>query len=154
LGSIVTVRAGLPVSTLARAAFGRRGNVGNAVLSWVASVAFEVISIIFGVDALLALFRLVGWHDPGSLGKLAAVLLQFLLSGGIAVLGHATMVWFQRIAAVLVSIPLLAVFALTVGQVDWKGAAAAHGHSAGTLPLAALLTAAAIVSSNPMSFLF
>ena len=39
VGSIVTVRAGLPVSTLGRAAFGMRGNLPHALLSWIASVA-------------------------------------------------------------------------------------------------------------------
>jgi hypothetical protein len=33
LGSIVTVRTGLPVSTLARAAFGIRANLPNALLA-------------------------------------------------------------------------------------------------------------------------
>src|SRR5882757_5315638 len=89
-GSILSVRAGLPISTLTRAAFGLRGNLPNAVLSWVASVAFEVINTIFGVEALLALFHLAGWSDPGATGKLLAVLLQLVLCGGIAVLGHAT----------------------------------------------------------------
>jgi len=79
LGSIVTVRAGLPVSTLARAAFGMRGNLPNALLSWISSVAFEVINTVFGVEAVLALFKLLGWNDPGSSGKLLAVLLQLLL---------------------------------------------------------------------------
>src|SRR3984893_2125600 len=55
-GSIITTRAGLPVSTVARAAFGMRGNLPNALLSWIASVAFEVINTVFGVEALLALF--------------------------------------------------------------------------------------------------
>lgn len=64
-GSILTTRAGLPVSMLARAAFGTRGNLPNAVLSWLASVAFEVINTIFGVDALLALFDITGWQHSG-----------------------------------------------------------------------------------------
>src|SRR3984957_4178808 len=106
-GSIVTVRAGLPVSTLARAAFGIRGNLPNALLSWISSVAFEIINTVFGVEALLALFDVLGWNNSGSAGKLVAVLVQLILCGGIAVLGHATMVWFQRIFAALVSIALL-----------------------------------------------
>ena len=65
LGSIVTVRAGLPVSTLARAAFGMRGNLPMRCSSWIASVAFEVINTVFGVEALLALFKLLGWNEPG-----------------------------------------------------------------------------------------
>jgi nucleobase:cation symporter-1, NCS1 family len=94
-GSIVAVRARLPVSTLARAAFGNHGNLPNVLLSWIASVAFEVINTIFGVDALLALFQALVWNDSGNTGKLVAVLQQLVLCGGIAVLGHATMVWFQ-----------------------------------------------------------
>ena len=152
-GSIVTVRAGLPVSTLARAAFGIRGNLPNALLSWVASVAFEVINTVFGVEALLALFEVLGWRDSGSAGKLVAVLLQLVLCGGIAVLGHATMVWFQRIFAAVVGVALLVVIAFTVGKVDWANAAAPHAHLA-TTTCAALLTAAAVISSNPLSFLF
>jgi NCS1 family nucleobase:cation symporter-1 len=154
LGSIVTVRAGLPVSTLARAAFGIRGNLANALLSWIASVAFEVINTIFGVDALLALFQVLGWNDSGAAGKLLAVLLQLVLCGGIAVLGHATMVWFQRIFAALVGAVLLVVIAFTVGKVDWANAAAPHAHLTSTTTLAAFLTATAVIASNPMSFLF
>src|ERR1700683_630092 len=153
-GSIVTVRAGLPVSTLARAAFGIRGNLPNALLSWVASVAFEVINTVFGVEALLALFEVLGWNDSGNAGKLVAVLLQLILCGGIAVLGHATMVWFQRIFAALVGVALLLVIAFTVGQVDWAHAAASHVHLASSTTVATFLTAMAVIASNPLSFLF
>jgi purine-cytosine permease-like protein len=153
-GSIVTTRAGLPVSTLARAAFGMRGNLPNALLSWIASVAFEVINTVFGVEALLALFQVVGWNDSGSAGKLVAVLLQLILCGGIAVLGHATMVWFQRVFAALVGGALLVVIAFTVGKVDWANATAPHVHLATAATAAAFLTAAAVIASNPLSFLF
>jgi purine-cytosine permease-like protein len=154
LGSIATVRAGLPVSTLARAAFGIRGNLPNALLSWIASVAFEVINTVFGVEALLALFKLLGWSESGNRGKLVAVLVQLLLCGGIAVLGHATMVWFQRIFAALVGGALLLVIAFTIGKVDWANAAAAHAPLASASTVATFLTAAAVLASNPLSFLF
>jgi nucleobase:cation symporter-1, NCS1 family len=154
LGSIVSVRAGLPVSTLGRAAFGMRGNLPHALLSWIASVAFEVINTVFGVEALLALFDLLGWKDSGGAGKLVAVLTQLVLCGGIAVLGHATMVWFQRIFAALVGIALVVVIAFTVSQVDWAKAAAPHAHLGAATTLAAFLTAAAVIASNPLSFLF
>jgi nucleobase:cation symporter-1, NCS1 family len=153
-GSIVSVRAGLPVSTLARAAFGIRGNLPNALLSWIASVAFEVINTVFGVEALLALFQGLGWNDAGNAGKLVAVLLQLLLCGGIAVLGHATMVWFQRIFAALVGVVLLVVIAFTIGKVDWTNAAVPRAHLGSTTTAAAFLTAAAVIASNPLSFLF
>jgi NCS1 family nucleobase:cation symporter-1 len=154
LGSVISVRAGLPVSTLTRASFGMRGNLPNAALSWLTAVAFEVINTIFGVEALLALFQLFGWSDPGSLGKLLAVLLQLLLCGGIAVLGHATMVWFQRYFAVLVSAALIVVFAFIVGQIDFKHTIGSHAAHTSSATVAAFITACAVIASNPLSFLF
>ena len=152
-GSIVAVRAGLPVNTLTRAVFGMRGNLPNAVLSWVASVAFEVINIIFGVEALLALFQCLGWAEAGPLPKLLAVLVQLILCGGIAFWGHATMLWFQRIFAVLVSGALIIVFAFVLGHRGLHRATALHALPSGPT-LAAFLTACAIIASNPLSFLF
>jgi nucleobase:cation symporter-1, NCS1 family len=164
-GSIISVRAGLPVSTLSRAAFGMRGNLPNALLSWVASVVFEVINTIFGVDALLALFRLLAWTDPGAIGKLLAVLLQLALCGGIAVLGHATMIWFQRCFAVLVGAALALVMVFVVGRIQ-PGTTGSHvALSSGAVTvshlalspgatIAAFLTACGIIASNPLSFLF
>jgi NCS1 family nucleobase:cation symporter-1 len=154
IGSIAAVRAGLPVSTLARAAFGVRGNRFNALLSWIASVAFEVINTVFGVEAILALFKLLGWIQPGNRGKLLAVLLQLLMCGAIAVLGHATMVWFQRIFSAVIGAALLLVLAFTVGQVNWAHAALPHASLSGVTVVATLFAAIAVVASNPLSFLF
>jgi purine-cytosine permease-like protein len=153
-GSIVAVRAGLPVSTLSRAAFGIRGNLVNAALSWVASLAFEVINTIFGMDAFLALFHLLGWSDAGGSGKLLAIILQLVLCGGIAVLGHATMIWFQRFFAVLVSAVLLVVIGFTVSRIDWAHPGAAHLSLSPGAALAAFFTACAAIASNPLSFIF
>ncbi len=154
LGSIATVRAGLPVSTLSRAAFGPRGNRFNAFLSWVASLVFEVINTVFGVEAVLALFKLLGWSEPGGSGKLLAVALQLVLCGGIAVMGHATMVWFQRIFGVVVGIALLLVMGFTLPKVDWVHASIPHASPTTATALAAFFVATAIVASNPISFLF
>jgi nucleobase:cation symporter-1, NCS1 family len=152
-GSLVSVRAGLPISTFTRAAFGMRGNLPNTVLSWVVSVAFEVINTIFGVEALLALFNLLGWTDAGALGKWLAVLLQLVLCGGIAVLGHATMVWFQRVFAVLVTSALIVVIAFVVANNEFH-AASSHVFLSPGATVAAFLTACGAIASNPLSFLF
>jgi hypothetical protein len=129
LGSIGTVRAGLPVTTLSRAVFGIRGNIFNAALGWIASVAYEVIGAVFGVYALLALFNIAGRQGSGTAEKLLAIFLQLVLSGGIAMLGHATMVFLQRFAALALGAVLLIVLIYTCGQVDWA--------AAGTSPYAA-----------------
>jgi nucleobase:cation symporter-1, NCS1 family len=152
LGSICTVRAGFPVTTLSRAAFGMRGNFPNAFLGWIASVAFEVINTIFGVYALLALFDLIGWRSSHAAGRLVAVLIQLILGGGVAVLGHATMVFLQRILALSLGGVLLVVFAYTCGEVDWVGA----GHMSLTPSAfpAAFMTACGVLAFQPISYLF
>jgi nucleobase:cation symporter-1, NCS1 family len=152
LGSICTVRAGFPVTTLSRVAFGMRGNFPNALLGWIASVAFEVINTIFGVYALLALFDLVGWRSSHTAGKLVAVLIQLLLGGGVAVLGHATMVFLQRILALSLGCVLMVVFAYTCGQVDW--ASAGNMSLSSNVLLAAFMTACGVLAFQPISYLF
>jgi purine-cytosine permease-like protein len=64
------------------------------------------------------------------------------------------MVWFQRIFAALLGTALLLVIAFTVGKVDWASAALPHAHLATSTTFAAVLTAAAVIASNPLSFLF
>jgi purine-cytosine permease-like protein len=152
LGSICTVRAGLPVTTLSRAAFGLRGNFPNAFLGWLASVAFEVVNTIFGVYALLALFGIWGWNHSQAGGKLLAVLIQLILAGGVAVLGHATMVFLQRFLAFSLGAVLLVVFAYTCGEVHW--ASAGHTSLGSGAFLAAFMTACGVLAFQPISYLF
>ena len=154
LASIVAVRAGLPTSTLTRAAFGMRGNLPQATLCWAAGLAYEVINIIFGVEALLALFGLLGWSHPGAVGKLMATGLQLMLCGGIAVLGHATMVWFERVFAVVVTLALAIVFLFVISQPHATSLLGSHATLSPGASVAAFFTACAIIASNPLSFLF
>lgn len=150
VASVGGARAGLPVVTFTRATFGVQGNRLNAFLAWVSSVAFEAINTIFGAYALLALFPHLGWQNPGAPGKLVAVLAQLLLSGGIAVLGHATMVYLQRIFAVLLTIALVLVFAFSVGGVQLSHPAQASGLAA----VGIFTVACAVIASGPISYLY
>jgi purine-cytosine permease-like protein len=154
LASIGTVRAGLPVTTLTRAVFGLRGNVPNALCGWIASVAYEVIGAVFGVYALLALFKLANWHGDDTLQKLLAILLQLVLAGGVAMLGHATMVFLQRLAAYALGAVLLIVFVYTCGRVDWSAAVADHSKLSTPATLAAFMTACGIMASQSIGYLF
>jgi NCS1 family nucleobase:cation symporter-1 len=154
LGSIGTVRAGLPVTTLSRAVFGIRGNFLNALCGWIASVCYEVIGAVFGVYALLALFNLSGRHGSETAEKLLAIVLQLVLAGGIAMLGHATMVFLQRFAALALGGVLLVVFAYTCGQVDWAAGAVAHARLSTAAMFAAFMTACGVMASQPIGYLF
>ena len=138
--------------TLTRAAFGIRGNRPNGVLAWVTSVAFEAINTVFGVFAVAALLPVLGWETAGDAGKVIALVVVFFLSAGIAVLGHATMVWVQRIFAVLLVLTLAVVFVYTVGGVDWGAGPKEPLSTSATI--AAILVGAGVVASGPLSYLF
>ncbi|MEJ0007577.1 MAG: hypothetical protein WDM77_14735 [Steroidobacteraceae bacterium] len=114
-----------------------------------------MINTIFGVEAVLALFKLLGWTDPGGVGKLLAV-----TSAAAAVWG-ASRCWAMRpwcgssgFFAVVVGVALLMVMGYTLPQVNWAHAALAHAPLSGSSTLAVFLVAAGIIASNPISFLF
>jgi NCS1 family nucleobase:cation symporter-1 len=152
LASIAGVRAGLPTMTLTRAAFGIHGNRLNGALAWVTSVSFEALNTVFGVFAVAALLPVLGWEDSDTAGKIIALVVVFLLSAAVAVLGHATLVYVQRIFAVLLTLVLAVVFAYTVGGVDW-GAGPESPLSTGAT-VALVFAATAVVASGPLSYLF
>jgi nucleobase:cation symporter-1, NCS1 family len=152
LASIAGVRSGLPTMTLTRAPFGIHGNRANGVLAWVTSVSFEALNTVFGVFAVAALLPVLGWDNSDTAGKIIALIVVFLLSAGIAVLGHGTLVYVQRVFAVLLTVVLLVVFFYTIGGVDW-GAGPKESLPTGTT-IALMLVGAAIVASGPLSYLF
>jgi purine-cytosine permease-like protein len=152
VASIAGVRSGLPTMTFTRAVFGPRGNLPHVALAWAASVAFEAINCIFGVYALLALMALLGWEEPGDPGKVLATLVVLGASGVIAIYGHATMVYLQRVFAVALTLVLVLVLAYCVGGVDWS--AKGPGHLTNWETVAVILAAGAVIASGPISYLF
>jgi nucleobase:cation symporter-1, NCS1 family len=151
-GSIAGVRAGLPTMTLTRAAFGVQGNRLNGVFAWITSVSFEALNTTFGVLAVAALLPVLGWHNGGTAGKIIALVVVFFLSAVIAVLGHATMVYFQRIFAILLTVVMAVVFFYTIGGVNWSAGPAHPLSTAATI--GAFLAGAAVVASGPLSYMF
>jgi purine-cytosine permease-like protein len=151
-GSIAGVRSGLPTMTLTRAAFGVRGNRLNGVLAWLTSVGFEALNTVFGVFAVAALLPVLGWHNGATAGKIVALVVVFFLSALVAVLGHATMVWVQRVFAIMISLVLVVVFFYTVGGVNWSAEPAHPLSTAATI--GAFFAGAAVVASGPLSYMF
>jgi purine-cytosine permease-like protein len=152
LASIAGPRSGLPTMTLTRAPFGIHGNRLNGVLAWVTSVSFEALNTVFGVFAVAALLPVLGWENSDTAGKIIALIVVFLLSALVAVLGHGTLVYVQRIFAVMLTGVLAVVFFYTVGGVDWN--AGPDVPLSTGVALATMLVGAAIVASGPLSYLF
>lgn len=151
--SVGGARAGMPVVIFTRAAFGLRGNFPNAFLAWVVSVGFETINTIYGVFAFLALFDILGWGDTGSAGKIAAILIQLAIGATIAFLGHATMIWTQRIFAVTLGIVLLLVGLWVFPQTNWSQPFSPENSNSFAI-IATMMVAAGIVASGPISYVY
>jgi NCS1 family nucleobase:cation symporter-1 len=118
LSSVPSSRAGIPAMAVSRAAFGLRFQAVNAALAWAVGVAFEIINASTGVFAVLALLAFFGWDDPGSIGDLTGMLIVFLLSVVIAVLGHATIVHLQRFFSYALGITSVAVLIEALPDLD------------------------------------
>jgi NCS1 family nucleobase:cation symporter-1 len=146
-------RAGMPVVIFTRAAFGVRGNFPNAFLAWVISVGFETVNTVYGVFAFLALFEMLGWGDTGAAGKIAAILIQLAIGAAIAFLGHATMIWAQRIFAVILGVTLLLVGLWVLPQTNWTHPFSAANSSSFAI-IATIMVAAGIVASGPISYVY
>ena len=151
-GSIAGPRSGLPTMTFTRAAFGIQGNRLNGLFGWLTSVGFEALNTVFGVLAVAALLPVLGWHNAATVGKIIGLVFVFFLSAVIAVLGHATLVWFQRIFAILLTLVIVVVFFYTIGGVNWS-AGPAHPLSSAAA-FGAFMAATAVVASGPLSFMF
>lgn len=120
LGSIPGMRSGVPTMIVARASFGRIFNRGNSFLAWLLCVSFEVVNVVFGVFAVMALFELLGWRDPGTMGKIIALIVVYVTSVAVAYLGHATVVRLQKVFAVALSLVMAAVAIALVPKIDWQ----------------------------------
>jgi purine-cytosine permease-like protein len=154
LASVGAVRSGLPVTTFSRSVYGLSGNRAHAFLTWAASVCFEIFNGVFGVLAWLSLLGLLGFDRNGVAEKVSAVVIQLALGGGIAVFGHATMVFLQRFFAVVLGAIFLLVLAWTAPQAAMTHPVGASHPLAGLALAAAFMSACGVIASQPVSYLY
>lgn len=125
-------KSGSPTLVVSRSAFGLRGNLPYAFLSWITTVGWEAVFLVIGT---LALVQLVGLaHITGTGPKLIALVLVAIVTFTVAIFGHATIVVIQKYLAYLLGLGMviLAIFVLP------------HTHLNG-------FTITAIVAKNPLS---
>ncbi|WP_028935126.1 purine-cytosine permease family protein [Pseudonocardia spinosispora] len=147
LGAIPGPRTGVPTLTLSRGAFGVTANRGNSILSWVEAVLFEILNIVFGSFAIIALFAFFGWTDSGTTGKVIAVAAVLVVSVTVATFGKDLIVWVQRFFAITVGVVSLVVIAFTVGRLDLSAQLATPSQTPG---IAVFLIGAGIIASGPL----
>lgn len=140
-------RAGTATLTISRAPFGLRGNIIPTLFSWIATLGWETINIILGTLALRTLLQQLGLETPR--WALAPFLvLMALITFGIPVLGHATLVVAQKwLAYVLTALTvIMGIFLVPKVQWNYGGGELAASNATATwfLGLTAVLGAGAI----------
>ena len=105
--------------TLSRAPFGPRGNLGPALISWISLVGWEIINIVAGAYALLALFNLLGLPTNAvwTIVSLAIVTAIMII---LTLLGHATLVWIQRAVTVIFGLLTLVIGFFLIRSTNWS----------------------------------
>ncbi len=139
--------SGTPSYVVMRALFGPRANRINVALSgWVICVGYGAINLSVGS---LATVQLLAWtgHAPDLALRLAVVVITAGLTLTISIYGHATMLRCARPFTAVLALCMAALALAVVPRVDW------HWHPAhGGAGLGAVVTAAAVIASTPLSW--
>lgn len=128
---------GVPQLVLSQVSFGRQGNLGPLLLSWINLLGWEIISVATATYAMLSLLSLAGLPATTAVTilSLTSITVLVILFG---LLGHATLVWVQRAATWIFGALTLVIAVMLVARTDWSRVVHAHPGPWGTGVLAAL----------------
>jgi NCS1 family nucleobase:cation symporter-1 len=142
-------RAATAQIMISRAQYGRRGNQLSTLLQWVNLIGFEAINFSIGAFALYSLADFAGWN-LGDAGKGLLLGIVILVTFAIALLGHATIVVFQKWFAYALGLAAILLFVFVAGDahLDYQAATPLHG----TALLAVWLLGVTIIASAPLSW--
>lgn len=145
LGVLATMgpRYGVPQMVAGRLAFGRRGNVAPATLSFLAGVGWFAINTVFGAYALQTLANL-----PYPLALAIMLALQIAL----AVYGYNLIHLFERASVVLLALGFLALGIVTFERAGWTLPFNAHAPAASGGPIAGFIFATALAFSYALGW--
>ncbi|MCL4449637.1 MAG: cytosine permease [Actinobacteria bacterium] len=126
-------QGGAPMLTLSRRPFGKRGNLGPTLVSWINLLGWEVIVTVTATYALLGLLNVVfGIHATTS-WTVVSLLVMLALSLAVGILGHATIVQIQKIATWLFGGLTLVILPFLITKTHWSALSGAHPAPWGTV---------------------
>ncbi len=140
--SVAGVRGGAPMLTLSRAPFGPRGNLIPTLISWISLVGWETVIVITAAYAMLGLLSIIG-IPTGPVSTIVSLVIVAALVVILGLLGHATLIWIQRLATWLFGILTLVIVIFLIAKTNWSVIFAMKPGPWGTGVLAALSIVAA-----------
>jgi purine-cytosine permease-like protein len=142
--------AGAPSAIVQRAMFGVRGNrVNVAVVGWGIAVAYEAINLSVGSLAGFALLGTLGIAATVP-AKLAIILVTAIVTLGISVYGHATIVRLSGPFAIMLGLCVAVLACFLAPHVNWRFVPAGAPH--GKALLAAAMGGISVIASGPLSW--
>jgi nucleobase:cation symporter-1, NCS1 family len=146
-GGIPGARVGTATLVISRAAFGKSGNIIPSLLSWITVVGWEAVNLVIGAFALYSLCDILGL-ELAFTGKMLALVILAAFTFCIAVLGHATIVYLQKIFTWGLALVILGL----IPQVWAAPALAIPADAPLGATLAQLCIAFTIVAALPISY--
>ena len=143
LVSVAGTWSGMPSLTLSRRSFGTVGNLAPALVSWVSILGWEVVASVVAAWALVALARELFGVVPGRGAALGGLAVAIAASSVLGVLGHRTILRFQRWAALLFGGLSLVAAPILLAHAHWVAAA-----GKGPAPIGSVLAAGSIVAAG------
>jgi NCS1 family nucleobase:cation symporter-1 len=148
LGGIPGPRAGTATMVVSRAAFGLRGNRAPTFLAWLTVVGWQAVTLVIGALALFALADEVGIKVTNGLKALLLAVLV-LFTYGVAVLGHATIAFLQKIFTWALGLLMIGV---AIQVIPHAKPSFSTGHLGASGAVAAFLLGLSLVAAGPMSY--
>ena len=108
LGGVAGPRAGTATMVVSRAAFGQRGNLVPTALAWLTVVGWQAVFLVLSAFAAFSLAGEAGIDETTAV-KVILLVLLVLLTYGAAVLGHATILFLQKVFSVLLGLIMIGV---------------------------------------------
>jgi NCS1 family nucleobase:cation symporter-1 len=148
LGGIAGPRTGTATMVVSRASFGQRGNLLPTLLGWLTVVGWQAVFLVLSAFAAFSLVEQVG---IGVSTPVKAVLLAVLvaITYGAAVLGHATILFLQKIFSYLLGAIIIGVAIQVIAKSSIHYGA---GEMAASTKLATFCLGTMIVAALPLSF--
>ena len=147
IGAMPGPVTGTATLTVSRSAFGLFGNIPAAALSWLTLVGWEAVQIVIGTLSMQQLLVTAGVPDSTGL-KIACFVFITVATFAVAALGHATIVFINRVMAWVLGIGTLGLVIFIIPKFNISAAPPLEAPSV----FAAFLLALVLTASGPLGW--
>lgn len=117
--SLAGKRGSAPTMILSRAAFGVRGNIFPAIISWILLVGWETVLVVLSTLATATVFHQLGWAS-GNMTKILAFIVVIVIIVGTGILGLNAIMKVQMWLTIVLGVVTIGYFILSAPKIDFS----------------------------------